>query len=150
MTLVDTSAWVHSLRRDGDREIRGRVAALLIAGSAAWCSLVRAELWNGARGGHERKVLRDLERDLVEFTLTADVWDAAYELALTARARGITVPTTDVVVQACAKPLRHRAPARRRALWPSWQARGGGWLTQRAEEERNYRRITTDYDGLPD
>ena len=102
MTLVDTSAWIHSLRRDGDREIRERVAALLTAGGAAWCPLVRAELWNGARAGHERTVLRDLERDLVELPLTPDVWDVAYELARTARARGLTVPTTDIVVQACA------------------------------------------------
>ena len=102
MTLVDTSAWVHSLRRDGDRDIRERVAALLAAGSAAWCALVRAELWNGARAGHERNVLRDMERDLVEFPLTPEVWDAAYELARTARARGITAPTTDIVIQACA------------------------------------------------
>ena len=43
-----------------------------------------------------------MERDLVELPLTSDVWDAAYELARTARARGITVPTTDIVVQACA------------------------------------------------
>lgn len=102
MTLVDTSAWIHSLRRDGDRAIRERVAALLTAGSAAWCPLVRAELWNGAQAGHERKVLRDLERDLAELPLTPDVWDAAYELARTARSRGLTVPTTDIVVQACA------------------------------------------------
>ena len=102
MTLIDTSAWIHSLRRDGDREIRERVAALLTAGSAAWCPLVRAELWNGARAGHEQKVLRDMERDLVELPLTPAVWDAAFELARTARARGLTVPTTDIVVQACA------------------------------------------------
>ena len=102
MTLVDTSAWIHSLRRDGDRQIRGRVAALMTAGSAAWCPIVRAELWNGARGGHERKVLRDMERDLVELPLTPEVWDAVYELARTARAHGLTVPTTDIVVQACA------------------------------------------------
>ncbi len=102
MTLVDTSAWIHSLRRDGDREIRARVAALMTAGSAAWCPIVRAELWNGARGGHERKVLRDMERDLVELPLTPAVWDAVYKLSRNARARGLTVPTTDIVVQACA------------------------------------------------
>ena len=43
-----------------------------------------------------------MERDLAELPLTPEVWDAAYELARTARSRGLTVPTTDIVVQACA------------------------------------------------
>ena len=43
-----------------------------------------------------------MERDLVELPLTPEVWDTAYRLARTARARGITVPTTDIVVKACA------------------------------------------------
>ena len=43
-----------------------------------------------------------MEHDLVELPLTSDVWDAVYELARTARAHGITAPTTDIVVQACA------------------------------------------------
>ena len=37
--------------------------------------MVRAELWNGARAGHEQAVLRDMERDLVELPLTPEVWD---------------------------------------------------------------------------
>ena len=102
MTLVDTSAWIHSLRPDGDREIRERVASLLAEGIAAWCPIVRAELWNGARAGHERNVLSDMERDLAELPLTPDVWNVACELARTARAGGLTVPTVDIVVQACA------------------------------------------------
>ena len=106
MTLIDTSAWIHSLRRDGDREVRQRVRALLHAGTAAWCPMVRAELWNGARAGHEQAVLRDMERDLVELPLTPEVWDRAYQLARTARAHGITVPTIDIVVKACADHYR--------------------------------------------
>jgi predicted nucleic acid-binding protein len=102
VTLIDTSAWIHSLRRDGDREVRDQVRALLAAGTAAWCPIIRAELWNGARAGHEEAVLRDMERDLVELPLTPKVWDTAYELARTARGQGLTVPTTDIVVQACA------------------------------------------------
>lgn len=102
MTLIDTSAWIHSLRRDGDPEIRERVASLLVTGTAAWCPIVRTELWNGARGGREQAMLREMARDLIELPLTAAVWDTADELARTSRARGITVPTVDLVVHACA------------------------------------------------
>ena len=102
MTLIDTSAWIHSLRRDGDPRIRDRVASLLVAGTATWCPIVRTELWNGARGGREQRILREMERDLLELPLTPAVWATADELARTSRARGITVPTVDLVVQACA------------------------------------------------
>ena len=47
-------------------------------------------------------MLREMARDLIELPLTPAVWDTADELARTARARGITVPTVDLVVQACA------------------------------------------------
>lgn len=102
MTLIDTSAWIHSLRRDGDPQIRERVASLLVAGTAAWCPIVRTELWNGARGGREQRMLREMERDLIELPLTPAVWNTADEFARSARAQGVTVPTVDLVVQACA------------------------------------------------
>ena len=47
-------------------------------------------------------MLREMERDLIELPLTPAVWDTTYELPRTARARGITVPTVDLVVQPCA------------------------------------------------
>ena len=50
MKLIDTSSWIDALRRDGDPQIRARVVALMASGEAAWCDLVRLELWNGLRG----------------------------------------------------------------------------------------------------
>ena len=47
-------------------------------------------------------MLREMARDLIELPLTAAVWNTADELARTSRARGITVPTVDLVVHACA------------------------------------------------
>ena len=43
-----------------------------------------------------------MEHDLVELPLTPGVWDTAYQLARTAHAHGVTVPTIDIVVKACA------------------------------------------------
>jgi predicted nucleic acid-binding protein len=107
MVLVDTSAWVHFLRPDGDPAVRTRVEAALKAGTARWCALVRLELWNGAGGERERKVLREFERLIPELAIDAATWNGACELARQCRATGVTVPATDILIAACAR--QHRA-----------------------------------------
>ncbi|MBI4519206.1 MAG: PIN domain-containing protein [Gemmatimonadetes bacterium] len=103
MVLVDTSSWIHFLRPDGDATVRARVAALLQAGTACWCPLVRLELWNGAGGDREKKVLKELERQLSELAMTPEVWNHGYELARRCRTAGVTAPATDLLVVACAR-----------------------------------------------
>lgn len=68
--------------------------------------MIRLELWNGAGGEHEKKVLREFERVLPELPIDDDVWQAAYELARSARTAGISVPATDLLIAACAQ--RHQ------------------------------------------
>ena len=103
MKLVDTSAWIESLRPAGNRAVSDRVRALLNSGDAAWCAMVRVELWTGARGDHEKRVLREMETHLPELELTAAVWTRACDLARKARTAGHTVPPTDILIAACAK-----------------------------------------------
>lgn len=107
MVLVDTSSWIHLLRPDGDPEVGARVEGALKSGDACWCPQVQLELWNGARGARERKVLREFARVLPELSIGREVWATAYELAKRARTRSVTVPATDVLIAACA--LRHGA-----------------------------------------
>ena len=103
MVLVDTSAWIHFLRPDGDAASRARVAAHLAAGTARWCPIVRLELWNGAGGDREKKVLREFERLIPELAITTVVWNDACDLARRCRAEGVSVPATDVLIAACAR-----------------------------------------------
>ena len=107
MILIDTSSWIHFLRPDGDPTIRDRVQAALRAGEACWCPVVQLELWNGARGGPERRGLRHFAAVLPDLPIDANVWSAAYNLARRTRARGVTVPAADVLIAACAH--RHGA-----------------------------------------
>jgi len=100
--LVDTSAWIHFLRPDGDRGTQQRVAATLEAGTARWCALVRLELWNGARGDREKQMLREFERLVPELPTSEAVWHRADDIARHCRAAGVTVPATDVLIQAVA------------------------------------------------
>jgi hypothetical protein len=64
--------------------------------------MVRLELWNGARGDHEKRVLRELEAQVPDLEVTPQVWARACETARRARQRGVTVPATDLLIAACA------------------------------------------------
>lgn len=101
--LVDTSAWIDALRRDGDPDVRASVSAATAEGRAVLCDLVLLELWNGAHGPSEQRVLRELERDLEKLPTPPAVWEAAFELARTCRKVGVSAPATDILIAACAE-----------------------------------------------
>ena len=103
MILIDTSSWIHMLRPDGDPEVRDRVTAALVSGQACWCPVVQLELWNGARGRYEQSVIGEFAITLPELEIDDGVWADAHELARRARARGVTVPATDLLIMACAE-----------------------------------------------
>ena len=100
--LVDSSLWVHQLRKSGDPAKRDRVNALLESGEAAWCPVVRLELWRGVTNDAERKTLRRYEALLPDYEISAEVWTRSIQLADRARASGVTVPLADLLICACA------------------------------------------------
>jgi predicted nucleic acid-binding protein len=103
MTIVDSSSWIETVRADGDPLVRSRVESLLNAGNAAWCSMIRLELWRGARAGTERKLLEFLESRLRLFEITEDVWELAVRLMMKARLSGLSAPPSDVLIVATAE-----------------------------------------------
>ena len=76
-TLVDTSAWIDALRRDGDERIGAAVRELTADGEAVFCDLVLLELWNGAGGDAETRLLAELERELECVPTTPEVLGGA-------------------------------------------------------------------------
>lgn len=103
MILVDTSSWIHFLRPEGDEVVRARVQQALRSGDACWCVMIRLELWNGAGGDRDKKVLREFERLLPDLPVDAQVWQLSLDLARKARSVGVTVPATDLLIAACAR-----------------------------------------------
>ena len=103
MKLVDTSAWIHQMRPKGDAAVRTRVEALLRAGEAAWCPMIRLEIWAGIGDERERQLLREYQSVLPELPIDADIWRASYDLAGRARRAGKTIPASDVLIFACAR-----------------------------------------------
>ena len=90
--LVDSSLWVHQLRRSGDPAKRDRVNALLESGEAAWCPAVRLELWRGVTSDAERKTLRRYEALLPDYEISAEVWTRSIQLADRGRASALPFP----------------------------------------------------------
>jgi predicted nucleic acid-binding protein len=105
--LIDTSAWIEALRKDGNPAIQSQVKHILLTGEAATCSMIMLELWNGAKGDYERSQLRRLTETLTFLDIDADVWRESWDLAKKCRAEGITIPSTDLLIIAVS--LRYNA-----------------------------------------
>ena len=100
-TLVDTSSWIEALRKDGRKEVRDRVYKIIMEGKVVFCNTVLLELWNGARGDYERGKLKELEETIPCISTTSEVWEFSNTLARDCRAKGYTIPSTDIVIAAC-------------------------------------------------
>jgi predicted nucleic acid-binding protein len=103
MVLIDSSCWVHYFRHRGEAAVRERVIHLLQQDEAAWCPLIRLELWNGAGSESDRRALRDHEVWVHDLPITDEVWANACALASLCRRRGQIAPATDVLIAACAR-----------------------------------------------
>ena len=101
MKLVDTSSWIEYLR-GRESESGDNVEVLFLSGEAAWCDITLVELWHGVRGAKEKRELAELEREVERIPVDAGVWRLASRLALRCREKGITVPTSDIIIAACA------------------------------------------------
>jgi predicted nucleic acid-binding protein len=100
--LVDTSAWIETLRTSGDPVVRARVSALTADDRIVLCDQVRLELWNGARSAADHRLLRNLEQQLEIVPTSPEVWALACDYARAARQHGLTLPAADLLIAACA------------------------------------------------
>lgn len=100
MKLVDSSLFIEALRERGSSASKERFHALLAAGEVCWCGMVRVELWHGARGALEKKMISDFEQVLPELDITPEVWELACALGRRARSKGLMVPNPDLLIEA--------------------------------------------------
>ena len=105
MTLVDTSAWIEFLRKQGEPSVRNRVAAYLDLGAAAYCGPVELELLVGARPA-ELAAVRAALRFATLLDFHPSCWRAAAGLEKRLRGAGVTVPRDDILVAVVA--IHHR------------------------------------------
>ena len=60
--------------------------------------MVLLELWNGARGDYEKSQLWMLEDTLINLTIDDTVWKKSKELASLCHGKGLTIPSTDLLI----------------------------------------------------
>ncbi|HEY5553033.1 MAG TPA: PIN domain-containing protein [Opitutaceae bacterium] len=106
MILLDTSLWIEALRENGDPACKRLVEDSLASGRACWMSMIRLELWNGARGESEKRALREFEEVLTDLEVVPKVWETAFDLARRAGKAGLTVPAANLLIVACARHHR--------------------------------------------
>ena len=100
--LVDTSAWILSFKKTGDPRLKDFLRQSIPAGNVSTCSLIILELLQGCRTEEERDSLKIKMESLDVFSFTASTWEQAYELGFTLRRKGLTIPTTDLIIAALA------------------------------------------------
>lgn len=101
MVLVDSSAWIEALRRNGDLRVKLAVEGLLDAYEAQWCTPIRLEVLGGARK-EERTRLGHWFSVIPYRPVREEDGERAIALAWRLRDAGLSVPWLDVVIAAVA------------------------------------------------
>ena len=104
MVLVDSSAWIEALRRNGDLRVKLAIEGLLDAYEAQWCTPIRLEVLGGAR--KEECARLGHWFSVIPFrSVREEDWERAIALAWRLRDGGLTVPWLDVLIAAHALAL---------------------------------------------
>lgn len=101
MVLVDSSAWIESLRRNGDMRVKLAIEGLLEAYEAQWCTPVRLEVLGGAR--REERARLGHHFSVIPYRVCKEEdWERGVALAWKLRANGLNIPWLDVLVASIA------------------------------------------------
>ena len=102
MKLIDSSCWVDYYRPDGDSRIQAAVAEAIEADEAATCGMIRIEILGYiARRAEYDAVSKDFS-GMHDLPLTHREFDMAVEIGRALRAKGASVPATDLLIAAAA------------------------------------------------
>jgi len=100
--LIDTSAWILALRRSFVPEVRDRIDRILRDDEVLTTGIIKLEILGGAKTEAEYKRLKNRFDALDTVATDDDLWQNASDLAFNLRRKGVTVPSTDIVIAACA------------------------------------------------
>lgn len=100
--LVDTSVWIFALRKDPVPQIRNRIDLLLKEDVVLTTGIIKLEILAGARTDKDYRRLKSRFDALESLETDDDLWQNACEHAFTLRRKGLTAPSTDILVATCA------------------------------------------------
>jgi len=101
--LIDTSVWIEALRPGGIVAIRERLNEILAERKGATTPLVLLELLSGARDEKDYEELSEELSALCQFPVNDTVWMKSCRLAFELRRKGVTAPSTDVLIATVAQ-----------------------------------------------
>ena len=100
--LVDTSAWLLALKKNYVPLVKDRIDDLLKENAIITTGIVKLEILGGTKTEKEFQRLKTRLDSLDQVETDASLWEQAYALAFKLRRKGITVPSTDILIAACA------------------------------------------------
>ncbi len=95
--LVDTSVWIEYFNRPGSR-FGESVDQILKKGRVACAGIVLTELLQGAKIKKEFDALLEVLSILPYLETTLNTWIEAGKMSYALRRKGITIPTTDLII----------------------------------------------------
>jgi predicted nucleic acid-binding protein len=100
--LVDTSVWIFALRKDPVPDIKNRIDSLLKEDTVLTTGMIKLEILAGARAEKEYRRLKSRFDALDSIETGDDLWRNACEHGFKLRRKGLTIPSTDVLIATCA------------------------------------------------
>jgi len=100
--LIDTSAWILALRKGGLGRVRDEVDRHVVENQAATSGIIMLELLCGTRTNREYEELKEDLEALIQLETPPSTWERASQLAYALKRKGITVPSTDILIAAIA------------------------------------------------
>ena len=95
--LVDTSIWIEFFNRDSSQP-GDLLQQLLLEGRATTAGIILAELLQGARIQKEFDAILSIVSAVPVLEPTLETWVQAGRISFGLRRKGVTIPTTDVVI----------------------------------------------------
>jgi len=102
MILVDTSAWIFALRRNPFLKLKSRIDHLLEIDNIFTVGMVRLELLGGTKTKEEFDRLKNRLDAFYEIPTDAKLWSSAGQLAFDLQRKGLTIPSTDILIASAA------------------------------------------------
>ena len=95
--LIDTSIWIEFFNRDSSQP-GDLLQQLLLEGKAATTGIILTELLQGAKLEKEFEAILSIVSAVPVLEATLDTWVQAGRISFGLRRKGITIPTTDLVI----------------------------------------------------
>ncbi|MHB8733013.1 MAG: type II toxin-antitoxin system VapC family toxin [bacterium] len=99
--LIDTSAWVHALKKQAPRILADLVRQIVLERRGATTGMIILELLGGVRTEHEYRALSE-ELNALQYLPTDSAWPHAWRLSFELRRHGVKVPSADLLIASVA------------------------------------------------